>query len=294
MTSKRHVAVAFAAVAALFAPPAAAQDADACIAASESSLTLRKAGKLIDARKALATCAAPACPDPIQTSCQQRLGDIDRAVPSIVFQVKDAAGNDVPGVKITMDGQPRDERAGSSITLDPGEHSFTFEASGQAAAKKTLVIVEGIKARTEIVVLGSPAPAPAAIPPATAVTEPPPAPQSGGSSQKSIGLVIGGVGIAGLAMGSVLGLMASSSWSTAQKEQNGAQYMQAESDGKNASTYANVSTVAFIAGGVAVAAGVVVWLTAPGSSGASNATTAWSLAPSMTPAGGGAVLRGGF
>ena len=295
MKTSRYVATTLvAAAAALAAPPAAAQDADACIAASESSLSLRKAGKLIDARKALATCAAPACPAPIQTSCQQRLGDVDRAVPSIIFQVKDAAGNDVSGVKITMDGQPRDERAGSSITLDPGEHAFTFEASGQPAAKKTLVIVEGIKARTEIVVLGSPAPAPAASIPAAPASEPPPAPQSGGSSQKTIGLVIGGVGIAGLAVGSVLGLMASSSWSTAQKEQNNAQYQQAESDGKNASTYANVSTFAFIAGGVAVAAGAVVWLAAPGSSGGSTATTAWSLAPSVAPGGGGAVLRGGF
>ena len=58
---------------------------------------------------------------------------MDRAVPSIVFQVKDGAGNDVPGVKITMDGQPRDEHAGSALTLDPGEHAFTFEAPGQTA-----------------------------------------------------------------------------------------------------------------------------------------------------------------
>src|SRR6516162_608539 len=99
---------------------ARAQDADACIAASESSLSLRKAGKLIDARKALATCAAPACPDPVKTSCQQRMQDVEHAVPSVVFQVKDGSGNDVPSVKISVDGKPRDERVGAALSLDPG------------------------------------------------------------------------------------------------------------------------------------------------------------------------------
>jgi len=265
---------------------ARAQDADACIAASESSLSLRKAGKLIDARKALATCAAPACPDPVKSSCQQRLQDAERAVPSVVFQVKDGAGNDVPSVKVSVDGRARDERVGSALSLDPGSHTFTFEAPGLPSATKTLVLVEGVKDRSETVTLAAPAaaPAPDATPAApAATTDQTPAAGGGGSSQKTIGLVVGGVGIAGLVVGSVFGLMASSEWSQAVKDGS-------ESEKNTANSQATVSTVAFIAGGVLVASGAILWLTAPS---ASSSTTV-GLVPSVGPGGGGALLRGTF
>lgn len=284
MTMDRRFVVAWLVVPStllLCAPAARAQDADACIAASESSLAQRKAGKLIDARKSLAACAAPACPDPIRSSCSQRLADIERAVPSVVFQVKDTKGNDVPGVRITLDGQARTERAGTAITLDPGEHTFTFEADGQPSAKKTLVIVEGVKERSETVMLGTPSTAPAPAAPGAAADS--------GSRQRTLGLIVGGVGVGGLAVGTIFGLMASSSWSTAQSEQKNSQYPQDRNDQQNASTYATVSTVAFVVGGLAVAAGAVIWLTGPSAS-----APAVGLAPSLEPGGGGALLQGAF
>jgi hypothetical protein len=287
MDHGRRIVVASFAVALAFAagPRAArAQDADACINASESSLSLRKAGRLIDARKALATCAAPACPDPVKTSCQQRMQDIDRAVPSVVFQVKDASGNDVSSVKISVDGQPRDERMGTAISLDPGSHTFTFDAPGLPSATKTLVIVEGVKDRPETVTLGTPAPAaPAPGPAATPTSEQPIAASSGGSSQRTIGLIVGGVGIAGLAVGTVFGLMASSEWSNAQKDQR-------QSEVDTANSQALVSTIGFIAGGVLVAGGAILWLTAPSASSA----PAVGLIPTVAPGGGGALLRSTF
>ncbi len=279
-TGRIAASLALATALGLFAPAAHAQDADACINASESSLSLRKAGKLIEARKALATCAAPACPDPVKSSCQQRLQDVERAVPSIVFQVKDGAGNDVPSVKISVDGQLRDERVGAALSLDPGSHTFTFDAPGLPQVTKTLVIMEGVKDRPETVILGAPAPAPAA--PSATTSDQTPA-GGGGSSQKTIGLVVGGVGIAGLAVGSVFGLMASSKWSQAQKDN-------LESEKNSADSLATISTVAFIAGGVLVAGGAILWLTAPSGS---SATTV-GLVPSVAPGGGGALLRGTF
>jgi hypothetical protein len=264
----------------LLAPRARAQDADACIAASESALSLKKAGKLIDARKALATCAAPACPDPVKTSCQQRLLDVDRAVPSIAFAVKDAAGNDVPAVKITMDGQPlADSSAGAAITLDPGEHTFTFEASGQVV-KRTVVIVEGVKARSEVVSLETPH----ASATSTAAPQPPATSEPRGDGQRTVGLWVGGAGIAGLAVGSVFGVMAAMTWNTAQNDQS-------NNEEHTASTYATVSTVAFVAGGVALATGAVVWLTAPRSSPSS---TSAALVPTVETGGGGLSIVGQF
>jgi hypothetical protein len=285
MDHGRRIVASFAVGFALAACPriARAQDADACINASESSLSLRKAGKLIDARKALAKCAAPACPDPVKTSCQQRLQDVERAVPSIVFQVKDGAGNDVPSVKISVDGQPRDERVGAALSLDPGSHTFTFEAPGLPTATKTLVIVEGVKERPETVTLGTPAPAPTPAAAPAATSDETPAAGGGGGSQKTIGLVAGGVGVVGLGVGAVFGLMASSKWSQAQQDKS-------ESEKNTADSLATISTIGFIAGGVLVAGGAILWLTAPSAS--SSATV--GLVPSVTPGGGGALLRGTF
>ncbi len=275
--------VAIASVLALVAPAAAyAQDADACIAASDSALSARKGGKLLEARKALATCAEPACPDPVKSSCQQRLQDVDRAVPSVVFQVKDGAGNDVPSVKVTVDGQPRDERVGAALSLDPGSHTFTFEAPGLPTATKTLVLVEGVKERPETVTLGTPAPPPAAA--STVQTDQVPA--SSGSAQKTIGFVVGGVGVAGLAVGSIFGLMASSTWSRASTEKQ----PNATPDSHTAGSQATISTIGFIAGGVLVAGGIVLWLTAPREPSAA----AIGLAPGVGPGIGGLTLRGGF
>jgi hypothetical protein len=270
-------------VAMLVAHPrrALAQDADACIASNESAISLRKDGHLIDSRKELAQCAAPACPDPIRSSCEQRLAEVDRAVPRIVFQVKDGAGNDVSAVKLTVDGQPREERPGAAISLDPGQHDFTFEGPGMPVVQKTLVLVEGVKDRSETVVLGRAAPATVSVEPREAASS------RGVGTQRTLGLIVSGAGIVGLAVGTVFGVRASSSWSAAQRDQS-------PSEQQSASNSATVSTIAFVAGGVAVAAGAVLWFTAPSSATVPSSSASVGLAPSFSPGGGGVALRGRF
>jgi hypothetical protein len=287
MIDRRKVARLVVPAVLLLSPATArAQDTDsACIAASESAIALHKAGKLIDARKALADCSASVCPDPVRASCQQRLPEADHAIPTVVFQVRDAAGNDLAAVQLTMDGRPLAERVGAALTLDPGPHTFTFEAQGLPAVTKTLVLVEGVKDRSEVVVLGAPPPPPTPPTPPAAETAPP---GGRGDAQRTIGFVVAGVGIAGVAVGSVFGLMASSKWNTAQADNS-------SSDEQSASGLATASTIAFVAGGVAVAAGAVLWLTAPsGRVTAASPASAWTIVPSPAPGGGGMVLRGGF
>jgi len=81
---------------------------------------------------------------------------------------------------------------------------------------------------------------------------------------KTAGLVVGAVGIAGLAAGGAFGVLSLTKHSdyTSHCADNlcDPQGLAAHSD---AVTYGNVSTGAFIAGGVLVAAGAVLWLTAP-------------------------------
>jgi hypothetical protein len=101
------------------------------------------------------------------------------------------------------------------------------------------------------------------------------------------------VGVAGIAVGSVFGLLASSSASSSKNAGcpncTPAQFTQATSDYNSASDDATISTVAFVAGGAALAAGAILFFTAP------KATTTgirWQLAPTAFRIGAGLTLGG--
>src|ERR1700733_4703749 len=76
-----------------------------CIVASESAQDLRHAGKLREARARGAVCTAVSCPGPVREDCAQLVVEVDMAMPTLVFEVRDGAGNDVNRVRVTMDGQ---------------------------------------------------------------------------------------------------------------------------------------------------------------------------------------------
>jgi len=269
-----------------------------CLSAADSSLQLRGEHKLRAARAQVLICASPSCPAAIQTVCLGRVDQINAALPTVVFEPKDPSGNDLPNVRASMDGQPLSDRLdGSALTVDPGEHKFAFVAPDNTAVEKTIIIHEGEKERRERVVFGS-----QAGPPTAAVTTAPPLavspleagpPQDPGAGRRTLGLVIGGVGVAGIAVGSVFGLLASSSASSSKNARcpncTPAQYTQATSDYNSASDQATISTVAFVAGGAALAAGAILFFTAP------KATTTgirWQLAPTAFRAGAGLTLGG--
>src|SRR5678816_2310012 len=105
----------------LVSAAASAQDLKTCIASNEKSLSLKKSGKLIDARKELATCAAEACPDAIKVECKKRIAEVSSMIPGVVFDVKDASGNSVTQVKVSIDGvQLVDHLDGMAVPVDPG------------------------------------------------------------------------------------------------------------------------------------------------------------------------------
>ena len=118
------------------------------------------------------------------------------------------------------------------------------------------------------------------------------------SGQRTIALVAGGVGLAGIVVGSVFGLMSRSSWSSSQSEcpssANCPQHAQAVTDHDTASTQATISTIAFAAGGVALAAGAVLWFTAPHAATETTPRASLRLTPSVGPGSGGLLLGGVF
>jgi hypothetical protein len=59
-----------------------------------------------------------------------------------------ADGRDVAGLTVTLDGQPLPEAtAGRAVALDPGPHTFRFEAPGATSVETRNVIHEGEKNR---------------------------------------------------------------------------------------------------------------------------------------------------
>jgi hypothetical protein len=141
-----------------------------CLAASEKSLALRNEHKLRAARAQLLVCASANCPADIRKECARRVDDVNAAIPTVVFGAKDGVGNDLATVKVTMDGEVITGKLdGTAISLDPGAHTFTFEAAGQPPLTKQIVVREGEKERREMLQLGK---APAAPPPGPAPTAP--------------------------------------------------------------------------------------------------------------------------
>jgi hypothetical protein len=247
-----------------------------CIAASESGQDLRHAGKLRDARAQFAVCVAASCPGPIREDCAQRLDEIGKAMPSIVFDVKDSAGNDLPGVAITMDGQSvagEGSAAGTAVELDPGEHTFSFEAAGLKKIEKRLVLVEGAKQRREVVIMDR---AEAAQ---IASTASPPTSEAPTRSARppTLAWVAFGVGGAGLTLGVIAGLVAGGKHSTLEGGCN-------NTAGTCTPAYANdlgafhtwrtVSTVGYVVGALGAAGGAVLWFMAPRARNA-TATGVW-------------------
>ena len=244
-----------------------------CLAANDKSIALRNEHKLLAARTQLLVCAAASCPGEVRKECLRRIDLVNASLPTVVIEAKDGAGNDLAAVKVTMDGDVLAENLdGSALPLDPGAHTFTFELAGQPPITKQLVIREGQKDRREVLQFGAPPAAkpavgatPAATSPATSSIESSvdQVSSSSGGSQKTFALVAAGVGVVGIGVGTIFGLSAISKQDDANAKCPGACSDQAGVDLWNdARTAGNISTIGFVVGGVGLATGAILWLTA--------------------------------
>jgi hypothetical protein len=279
----------------LAAGPARADEA-ACIAASEEALTLRQQGKLHEALKQLAICAEASCSSEVKAECTQRIATIDAAMPTLVLGAKDGGGNDLYDVRVSMDGAPLASTLdGRPVAIDPGEHAFTFETAGTPPVERKLVLREGEKDRHESVTLGAPPPASATPAPPLPLSPPTPAPTSW-SPQRTAAVVSGGLGVVGVGLGVWFGAFAASSQSKEKSDCPAASCTnraQAVEDYDTARKDAVGSTVAFVAGGALLAAGVVLCLSAPAPHRSTDAAPL-RLAPELDARSGRLVVGGEF
>jgi hypothetical protein len=269
-----------------------------CVDANTKAQSLRRQGRFAEARDALRVCGAAACPSIVRDDCAERLDALDRAQPTMVLDVKDANGNDLTTVKLTVDGRVvADPLGGTPVALDPGEHSFLIESPGHAPLTRTFVLKEGEKGRREKILLAVPQSAPR-----SAVAEEPadrPAqvlPPAGGlGAQKTLALVVAGLGVASIATGAVLGFGASSAYRDQQRDCGSPtdciNHAQAVSDHSTMETEGTWSTVAFVSGGVLLAGGAWLFFT---DRGVPAKAAGFVVAPAAGRTGTGLLVRGEF
>jgi hypothetical protein len=285
---------------------------DQCVDSNTIAQHLRLDGKLSQARERLRACANPSCPALVRDDCTQRLDELERAQPTIIFEAKDGSGREVQAVSVTVDGQPLAEKLdGTPLRVDPGEHVFVFTAPDQPPVTQTFVLKEGDKQRSESLAIGAatpvaiPPPSPEGAPPSTPALGRDGEPEGGADgkgpgglgTQKTVGIVAGGAGAVSIAVGGVFGLMTLSK-ANAQRADcasatNCANYSQAASDHSTGATDRTISAVSFVAGGLLLVGGVVLFFTADHAS-APPAATGLLVVPSVAPGAGGMLLMADF
>jgi hypothetical protein len=214
---------------------------------------------------------------------------------------------DRPDLQIRRDGQPIGRPGwGVPIPVDPGVHTIEASAAGRkpwlgqasvegAAAQASVEVPPLAELPTEApqTAPSPPQTAAAVLPPPAAVVVPPPPDSAHAQAQRTIGLVTGAVGIAGLVVGATFGLIARADNDDAKR--NCPTDSTCNQDGLASSTSAlhaaTASNVAFIAGGALTAAGLVLYLTAPRDAASSGAL---ALSPVVGAAAGGLSLHGGW
>jgi hypothetical protein len=232
----------------------AAPTAAECISASNDSLASGKQHKLHAARARLLVCAAASCPPDVRGECLRRVSEVNAAMPTIVFEAHDRLGNDVSAVKVTMDGEPLAVQLdGKALSIDPGAHSFAFEAPGQPVVLKGLVIREGEKNRRERVEIGpAPRPPAPASAPAPGATGPGVVDRPWRSSGYTVGLVLGGAGLVATSVGATL-LALSATMSHRSSAETASWPAMAQND-QNAARTDEIAGLVLAGGGVAALA----------------------------------------
>jgi hypothetical protein len=279
-------------------PAAAAADMtkEQCIDTNTNGQNLRREGKLALAGEQFRACAAVSCPGILREDCTRRLDEVEDAQPSVIFDAKDASGRDLSSVKVRLDGQPFAERLdGTALQVDPGEHIFTFALAGVTPVTQTFVIKLGEKRRRErILIAGLPSPKPS---PTFETRSRAPVDSDGSRTRKIAGLVVGGVGLAGVAVGSVFGAMTFSATSQQQTDcaapRNCTDPKKALTDHDNAITYGTIATASMIAGGALIVTGAILVLTT-GHPSEPTGSARLAVTPSLGLAGPALFLEGRF
>ena len=204
------------------------------------------------------------------TSLAARLGKLTVQVPS---------ASATQGLEVSRDGEALPpEIWGVAVPVDAGEHRIEARAPGHLPWSTRVTTADGAGATTVVPTL-APAPA-AAQSPAAPVSSSPPA-----TADHTASLVVLGAGLAFAGLG-VVGVLEHTSSVDAYNSDTtcpaiGSAVKPAHCNDyvNQANTWSTVSVVAFVTSGIAVAAGVTLWLLAPSPDTSAAASLGCALGP---------------
>jgi hypothetical protein len=292
-----------------------------CIAADTDGQKLRLVARLSEARKRFAVCAAASCPHIVREDCMQRIAEIEVAQPTVVFSATNGYGHPLLAVRVLVDGKRIADRLDERpLSVDPGDHVFLFEALGRVSATMRLSLSEGDRVHHAVVLptaSGAPVDEVPATPMATELEDPSrtdldgssvivapagglsaaregmPAPRENGiSSRRIAALTLGGVGVAGVVVGSIFGLMTLTKWNDLMKDCPRKVCPSAADVGRETAvaTDGNISTVAFLLGAASLGAAAGLWFGSP----ESTRSPGVALVPVAGPSQGHLFVRARF
>jgi len=251
-----------------------------------------------------------------EKAATKRAQQLEPRLPKLTVNVPQAS--QVPGLEIHRDGLlVGAAQWGAPVPVDPGEHDLTITAPGRKALSRTVKIEEGKALSFDVPALDSDNGAPVAAPPvaalpqaaepASAAPEAPPAPAPEGpvtpaANQGGVDawpIVLGSLGVAGLAVGTGFALKAKSDNTKSKDDCDAANPNLCGATGyklrNDARAEGNGATIAFIAGGAFLAGAVVVWeLEASSKKSAAAAPTALRASAAVTPGNAALYLQGDF
>lgn len=177
------------------------------------------------------------------------------------------AGAPVPGLELRLDGVVMPSVATSGVhALEPGRHTLVATAPGRKRWSLAIDAAVGQIVAADVVVEEE-----APLREAPVHDHPRPDDDRGMPTQKLVGLVLGGAGLVGIGVGAVFAVVAKLKLDDAKTACSPGTYPVCDDRSRDAVTSANqsadgaatTSTVFFVAGGVALAGGAVLFFTAP-------------------------------
>lgn len=240
---------------------------------------------------------------------RKRAAALEPRLPKLVVE----ASNGTPGLEVKRDGIAIGAAAwGTAIPVDPGSHRIVASAPGKQW-ETTITASEGKTAKVSVPrdlpaapvsavaaggvtnpsVTGNVTPENTAAPNAQGF--PPPVVEKAGSTQRTVGWIVTGIGAVGVGLGAGFGL---SSLGKRNESRDHCNVDACDATGvglrSDAMSAGNVSTIAFIAGGAALAGGIALVLTAPKGTESHEPVSKLRAVPTAGLNGGGLTLQGNF
>lgn len=255
-------------------------EAATCNAAFEEADRLLKANKggdvdLFAAREQLKICVRPVCAEWQVADCSKSLVAVGERIPTLAVTAADEHGRDVTDVKVLVDGVVLTEHIdGIRHEVRNGSRKISCVYPSGKTVDLSRTLAEGTHSalRCELpletpagsrsgAAMGTSAPSSGAH--AGDATSPP-------QTLRYLGFGAIGMGLAGLTVGAIFGLKASSSKTDANCDAQNFCDAKPLADARSAAT---VSTIGFVAGGVFAAGGVLLLALAPKAQGKVGALT---------------------